>query len=234
VHSFGVSGLTGIGQTSNQTALVTIASGTVGNPQTVLRNTLSFSTAQIGTSSNRSKSPFDQLGTLTFTPAIEGHWWATFGRILLLILIFIVAGVVVVAPFMLLLGKVGGSIFYGAFILFITPFAVAYQYEIFNNFRRLKPDVAERATKSDSSFVKVAMVVGIVGAVLIAILIVAAIAFFGPSFMQSFGTHNNCSCWDSVDRTCLPAAACADGGSGFNPGGPLLPVQPQPQSQPLE
>jgi hypothetical protein len=113
---------------------------------------------------------------------VKDYWWAFIGRLLLLVLIFMVAALVILAPLSLLLGSVAGIILYVACMLFITPFAVSYEYEIFHNLRRLKPDVAEQAAKSDSSFVKVSMVVGIVGIVLVPIFIVGAVAFWGIQF----------------------------------------------------
>lgn len=151
---------------------------------------------------------------------VKGHWWAIVGRILLLTLIFIVAGIVILAPLTLLLGKIFGAILYGIFIVFITPFAVSYQYELFHNLRRLKPHVATEVAKSDSSFLKVAMVVGIIGAVLIPVLVIEAIALWGPNF-------DNTSPGGPNDNGGYPTGY-------FNPGGPMQPVQPEPQSQPLE
>ncbi len=113
---------------------------------------------------------------------VTGYWWAFVGRSLLLILVFLIAELVIIAPLTVLLGGVAGIILSAAFTLFITPFAVSYQYEIFHNLRRLKPDVAAEAGKIDEGFVKVSMVVGIVGVVFVPILVVAAIAFLGPKF----------------------------------------------------
>jgi hypothetical protein len=155
---------------------------------------------------------------------IIGHWWATFGRTLLLVLIFIVFGLVILAPIVLLTGGVVGSIIYGVFMLFITPFAVAYQYEIFHNLRRLKPHVAELAAKDDSSFVKVSMIVGIVGAVLVPICIVAAIVL-ESRVMEHHGYPNS--------GILLPPNS-GPGVSGFNPGGPMLPVQSTTSSGSLQ
>jgi len=60
-----------LGQTSNQPANVVLTSA-AGTQQTVLRNGLVFSAAQLGGTSNRSKSTGDQLATLTFTPGNGG------------------------------------------------------------------------------------------------------------------------------------------------------------------
>ncbi len=129
----------------------------------------------------------------------KGYWWAIFGRTLLLILIFIVAEIVIIAPLTLLLGAVGGTIIDGFFLLFLSPFAVSYQYEVFHNLRRLKSDVAEQAAKSDQGLVKVSMVVGIIGAVLVPILIVAALAFWGSKFAaQWHAQYPNGYQWSSA------------------------------------
>src|SRR5581483_10750529 len=74
------------------------------------------------------------MGALTQSRAyIKGYWWAFVGRSLLLILLIMVAMLVILIPLTVLLGAVAGSILYGIFLLFITPFSVAYQYDIFNN-----------------------------------------------------------------------------------------------------
>jgi len=61
-----------LGQTSNNPATV-VLSGAAGNPQTVLRNSLTFSSAQNGATTGRSKSASDQFATLTFTPNNSGQ-----------------------------------------------------------------------------------------------------------------------------------------------------------------
>jgi Putative peptidoglycan binding domain len=61
-----------LGQTSNNPTAI-VLSGAAGNPQTVLRNSLTFSSAQNGATTNRSKSASDQLATLTFTPNNSGQ-----------------------------------------------------------------------------------------------------------------------------------------------------------------
>jgi len=60
-----------LGQTSNQPANVVLTSA-AGTQQTVLRNSLTFSTTQLGSGSSRPKSTGDQLATLTFTPGNGG------------------------------------------------------------------------------------------------------------------------------------------------------------------
>jgi len=71
VNNLASSTVTALGQTSNQQAAVVI-SGAAGTQQTVLQNGLVFSAAQLGATSNRSKSAGDQLATLTFTPGNGG------------------------------------------------------------------------------------------------------------------------------------------------------------------
>ena len=108
---------------------------------------------------------------------VKGYWWAFVGRNLLLILCLAAAMLILFAPATLIFGPIGGGRVYGIILLVFTPFAVAYQYEIYENFRRLKPDASAAAVKADPAFLKVATVVGIVGAAMLAILLVVGIFF---------------------------------------------------------
>jgi hypothetical protein len=113
---------------------------------------------------------------------IKGYWWAFFGRNLLLILCLAAAMAILFAPATLLLGPIGGGIMYGAILLVFVPFSVAYQYEIYENLRRLKPDASQAAAKADPAFLKVATVVGIVGAAVLFVGLIAAAIFLPADF----------------------------------------------------
>jgi hypothetical protein len=119
---------------------------------------------------------------------IKGYWWAVFGRMLLVILIYIAALLILYAPFQLLFGSYVGSLVYGILIWIITPFIISYEYEIFENLRRLKPSVAaESEAKMETSFLKVAMVLGIIGWVAFAALIALGIAFAPNGYQGYYG-----------------------------------------------
>jgi hypothetical protein len=71
--------------------------------------------------------------------------------------------------------------------IFIAPFAVIFYYKIYENLRTLKPDVAE-APASHGGFIKVAAIVGLVVAVIIAIAAVVGIVYLAqhPGIMDSW------------------------------------------------
>jgi hypothetical protein len=121
---------------------------------------------------------------------MKGYWWAFVGRTLLLGLIYLAAMLIIYLPFKLLLGGVPAAIIYGILLLVLSPFSVAYTYEIFDNLRRLKPDAAAVAAKTEKGFLKVCMVVGIVGFISLIILFFAA-AIFLPAAMSGQNANPN-------------------------------------------
>jgi hypothetical protein len=120
---------------------------------------------------------------------IKGYWWAYFGRALLLCLVICALMFVAYLPFALLLGKAAALIVYGIILLCVVPFAMCYTYEIFDNFRRLKPNAGENAAKSRHEFLTVAMVFGIIGIIAGIILFFAALAFF-PALILMDARYN--------------------------------------------
>jgi hypothetical protein len=73
VHSFSVSSVTAQGATSNAALLAPSGlNTTTGNPQTVLRSTLTFAPVAVGATSNRGKSTGDELADLSFTANAAG------------------------------------------------------------------------------------------------------------------------------------------------------------------
>jgi hypothetical protein len=120
---------------------------------------------------------------------VKGYWWAYFGRALLLCLVICVLMFVAYLPFALLLGKVAALIIYGIVLLCAVPFAMCYSYEIFDNFRRLKPNAGENAAKDKHEFLTVAMVFGAIGIVAGIILFFAALAFF-PALILMDARYN--------------------------------------------
>lgn len=116
---------------------------------------------------------------------VKGYWWAFFGRMLLCSLIFGVVLLVIYLPLKLILGDVIGGVVYYIITLFLTPFSVCYNFEIYKNLQRLKPGAADEAAKGKREFLFVSMVVGIIGVILGFILLVLAL-FFAPAFIQKF------------------------------------------------
>jgi len=101
---------------------------------------------------------------------IRGYWWAIFGRMALLVCVFIVTYVVVGVPFALVGGGAIGSAIASAIItLFIAPFSIAYYYTIYRNLVTLKSDIHSEPSSGWKTFIVVAQIVG-------AICILVAIA----------------------------------------------------------
>lgn len=121
---------------------------------------------------------------------IKGYWWAYFGRGILLGLVFGGVALVIFLPVKLLLGDVAGAVAYGILLLFITPFFGAYQFELFDNFRRLKPEVAKETTKPENGFLKVAMVLGIIAIVAAIILFFVAVVFLGAALFRGMNPND--------------------------------------------
>ena len=115
---------------------------------------------------------------------VKGYWWALVGRMVLLMLCLGAFALIFLLPTTLLLGFVVGRIVYAIMLLIFVPFSISYQYEIFENFRRLKPDVAEAAMKAERGFLKVSMVVGIIGGVLFIVLGILAFGFLIAAVMN--------------------------------------------------
>ena len=70
-HSFSVTSVTAQGSTSNTTLAQPTGSAS-GNPQTVLRSILNFSSTPVGATSNRGKSTGDELADLSFQANAAG------------------------------------------------------------------------------------------------------------------------------------------------------------------
>jgi hypothetical protein len=87
-------------------------------------------------------------------------------------------------PSLLIFGKFVGALVYSVLLFLLTPFLVSYQVELFENFRRVKPDAAGAAEKNDGAFIKVAMAAGAVGALLLIILFCVAIALAPTVFVR--------------------------------------------------
>lgn len=98
---------------------------------------------------------------------VSGYWWATLGRTLLMGLVVIGISIVLMIPFGLALGTHLGAAVTALIIdLAVFPFGLAYSYVLYQNFKRLKPEVSAGAATQKKMFIKVAAIVGLVGAIL--------------------------------------------------------------------
>lgn len=92
---------------------------------------------------------------------VRGYWWATFGRYLLLLVFGAAIGVIDLVM-TATLGAVAGMAVYYLLILFFQPFAIAYLYQLYENFAGLKPEVRGAQPKGGKGFLITSMVVGLI------------------------------------------------------------------------
>ncbi len=114
---------------------------------------------------------------------VKGHWWAIFGRGVLLDLLISAAMLVIYAPATALLGSIVGGIVYVALLLIFVPFSVCYLYEIYENLRRLRAAAVPESVKhgkGEKAFLTVCMLVGAVAVVLF--IVFAAFALNSGSY----------------------------------------------------
>jgi len=117
---------------------------------------------------------------------VRGYWWAVTGRFLLLVLLAFVGGIVVGVPFAIIGGPIGGAVATAVIQLFIVPFSLAYSYLMYRNLASLKPDVAAKSAIAETTFVRVAQVIGLV---FVALIIAAAAIFLGAAGSAHYESH---------------------------------------------
>lgn len=110
---------------------------------------------------------------------MKGYWWAFAGRTGLLLLMWLAASLVFIAPTHVLFGQLAANVVYAVLVFIYMPFAVAYSYEIYENLRRLKPELASAPAKTDSGFLKVAVVFGVIGIFIWIFIIIVISALVG-------------------------------------------------------
>ncbi len=130
---------------------------------------------------------------------LRGYWWAFVGRWFLLALITGALMLVVYLPICFLRDRLRDGWSTGLILVFLGSFSCCYLYEIFDNFRRLKPNAAEEAAKAKRTFLTVSMVIGIVGAIAGIVLIVAISVLF-PILLREWKAAD-CAYYPSVTGT---------------------------------
>ncbi len=105
---------------------------------------------------------------------IRGYWWAVVGRVLLMGIFVMMAAAIVQWLTLPTMGRTAGNIASMILTLFTTPFTAIFGYNIYNNLKALKPELAEAQAAPGGGFVKACVVVGVVALV----LIVLAVIFF--------------------------------------------------------
>jgi len=113
---------------------------------------------------------------------VRGYWWAVMGRILLLGIFVMMATILVQWLTVPLLGKAAGNIASIILTLFTTPFTAIYGYNIYQNLKALKPELAGEHAAAGGGFVKASAIVGVVA---FALIILAIILFIWHSVAHS-------------------------------------------------
>jgi hypothetical protein len=110
---------------------------------------------------------------------VRGHWWPIVGRGALLILVYLGVMLIIYVPFIVIFGKIAGVVVNAILLLCLTPFALAYNYKIYENLKRLKSDAGAKAEKAPRTFFIVCMVacgLAVVAAIIGAGVVIALLA----------------------------------------------------------
>jgi hypothetical protein len=99
---------------------------------------------------------------LTSKEYVKGYWWETFGRGLLLFVLFFVVMLVLYLPSLYFFGEVVGGAVYAILLLLFVPFSFCYSFEFYDNLRRLKPELAGQPVKEGKRLFIVFMILGII------------------------------------------------------------------------
>lgn len=120
---------------------------------------------------------------------VQGRWWQVFLRWLVLVLgtLVIIAVLGVLAK--VFFGEAGKNLFSDLFLLVYAPFMTAYLYELYQNLKSLKPEVATQPPQGPRGFFYFSAVLGVVGLIVLAVVMVVAAAYFlsgglGPDMLQ--------------------------------------------------
>ncbi len=113
---------------------------------------------------------------------IQGYWWAVVGRVLLMGIFVMMATAIVQWLTVPTMGRTAANVASMVLTLFTTPFTAIFGYNIYNNLKALKPELAETQTATGGGFIKVCVVVGVVA---LALIVLAVIFFAWHSVAQS-------------------------------------------------
>ena len=114
---------------------------------------------------------------------IEGYWFAVVGRVILMGIFATMAAAMVQWLVVPILGNTAAAIASIVLTLFTTPFTAVYCYCLYKNLQTLKLGNTELHISKGGRFIKVSV---IVGAVVLAIVILAAIFFAWHGVARSF------------------------------------------------
>lgn len=102
---------------------------------------------------------------------VRGYWWAVTGRILLMGIFVIMAGIIVQWFTGPTFGTAASTIAAMILSLFTTPFTALFSYNLYNNLKALKPELAEaEPAASGGGFIAASVIVAAVALVAIALV----------------------------------------------------------------
>jgi hypothetical protein len=99
---------------------------------------------------------------------VKGYWWAVLGRGMLIGLVSVVITWGIDIPVSLFVGKFAGILVSMVIVLVLVPYTSIYNYNIFQNLRELKPELADSKEMAGKGFLKASAIVGVVVPLLIA------------------------------------------------------------------
>ncbi len=103
---------------------------------------------------------------------VRGHWWAVFGRLLLLYVVIGIPLLVLQVLVSLAFGGTTGIIAYYLVSIFAAPFALVYTYTIYRSLAALRPELATTTSTSGRGFLITSIIIGLI------VLIVLPISIF--------------------------------------------------------
>ena len=108
---------------------------------------------------------------------VKGYWWAILGRVLLVALAITIPNAIVQGIFTAIAGKSAGTLVSVILMVIFTPFSAIFSYNLIQNLRSLKPELAGQQTKEGTGFLKASGIVGIVAPIALGVAF-AALAVF--------------------------------------------------------
>ena len=144
---------------------------------------------------------------------VKGRWWAVFGRTALIGLViygFLLVLLLIAWLLGTLIGentgtKIMSAIIMGIFLLVYLPYVMCYIAELYHDLDKTKQQPDEKQIQKNKTFLKVFMILGIVGLPLI-IGIVTTIAIYSVNNFRKASTNDIPASWqiDDSDTTIIP------------------------------
>jgi len=115
---------------------------------------------------------------------VSGNWWRVFWRHFVISIIAIIVYLGISFPFRVFLGEIGGDIASTIILLFLIPFSTLYSFLIYEDFKKLKGEIAFEPPKRGTKIKYI--LVGVLGFLLIpGIILVSTIVLTSLSGAKS-------------------------------------------------